>query len=117
MLVRLVDVYDGDTFTVLLLHDRRVCRRRCRCLGYDAPELKGPTADMASAIAAREHLKTLIPSSLFKLEYAGTDKYGRLLVTFMVGKETLAQHMIRMGHGYEYNGGKKRATAGQTSLP
>ena len=105
-MARCVDVYDGDTFTVILLHQRQPVRRRCRCIGYDAPEMRG--SDKVGALAAKEYLRGLIPhDTIFPLFFKGTDKYGRLLATFMVGNETLADHMIRMGHGYAYDGGTK----------
>lgn len=106
MLVRCVDVYDGDTFTVLMRHNGDVVRRRCRCLGYDAPEMRGPDKDLA--IAARDHLASVIPKGVFKIQFEGTDKYGRLLVSFIVNGESLAQHMVRTGHGYPYDGGRKK---------
>ncbi len=70
-LARCVDVYDGDTFTVLLLHDGRVVRRRCRCLGYDLPEMRGASANKPLAVAAREHLKGVIPVDVFRLHFDG----------------------------------------------
>ena len=107
-LVRCVDVYDGDTFTALIVVNKKPFRRRCRCVGYDSPEMKGPDADKPRAMDARDHLKQIIPSGIFRIEYTGTDKYGRLLVKFRVGNEWLSDHMIRLGHGYAYHGGTKK---------
>ena len=107
-MVRVVDVYDGDTFTVLMVHGwRGTYRRRCRCIGYDSPEMKGDNKDAAQR--AKKHLESVIPKTPFRLTFKGTDKYGRLLVTFPVAGEPLDVHMIRMGHGYAYDGGKKRS--------
>jgi len=108
MIVNLVDVYDGDTFTVAFVYDGSVFRRRCRCLGYDSPEMKGQNADKPRAVAARDYLRSIIPRGAFILHYEGFDKYGRLLVTFNICGETLADHMIRMQHGYAYTGGTKK---------
>lgn len=116
-LARCVDVYDGDTLTVLLLHDGQPVRRRCRCLGYDSPEMRGAAANKPLALAAREHLKGLVPSGVFRIHFRGTDKYGRLLVSFPVGGEPLAAHMIRAGHGYEYHGGAKEGGASARPPP
>lgn len=107
MMARIVDVYDGDTFTALILVDGAPYRRRCRCIGYDAPEMKGPNAKKTEALAARDHLISIAPKGPFSLDYNGTDKYGRLLVTFHVGEEPLKDHMVRVGHGYFYDGGTK----------
>ena len=109
ILARVVDVYDGDTFTILLVSEGIVYRRRCRCLGYDAPEMRGVNAEKDRAIAARDHLAKVLPKGVFSLDFSGTDKYGRLLVTCRVGRdERLDEHMIRHGHGYAYHGGRKR---------
>lgn len=122
MLVRVESVYDGDTLTVLMVDNGIVYRRRCRCIGYDAPEMRGPHADKVAACAARDHLRSVLPDTVFPMTYNGFDKYGRLLVTCDIrdkgskgskgskgdeGVETLAAHMIRCGHGYAYDGGTK----------
>ncbi len=107
-LAKCVDVYDGDTFTVLIVVEGVVFRRRCRCIGYDSPEMRGKDADKPRALAARDELERVIPEGAFLLHFKGTDKYGRLLVRFKVGGEWLADYMIRTGHGYSYSGGTKQ---------
>ncbi len=44
MVVRLVDIYDGDTFTCLFWdpYMKRYNKKRCRSNGIDAPEMKPP---------------------------------------------------------------------------
>ena len=110
LLAKCVDIYDGDTFTALIVVDGRAYRRRCRCIGYDSPEMRGPHADKVKAQAARDELQSVIPNGIFLLTFEGTDKYGRLLVKFKVNRtdEWLADYMIRMGHGVAYDGGKKK---------
>jgi endonuclease YncB( thermonuclease family) len=109
LLARKVSVYDGDTFTILFVaEDGKAYRRRCRCLGYDSPEMRGKDANKAKATEARDYLDSILPTGVFSLDYEGLDKYGRLLVTFDVGRESLSDHMVRMGHGYPYDGGTKR---------
>ena len=100
---RVVDVYDGDTFTILFEdHDGKIRRRRCRTMGYDAPEMRDKTKK-AEAIAARVRLRELLPSCVFLLRICGLDKYGRLLVKM----PRICKKMIEEGHGYEYYGGTK----------
>ena len=108
---RLADVYDGDTFTALIVVEGVAYRRRCRCIGYDAPEMRGKNADKPAAIAARDYLANLIPAGVFDLELCGTEKYGRLLVNIKVNEESLKDHMVRMGHGYYYDGGTKKTSS------
>lgn len=109
---RVADVYDGDTFTVALVDaDGKVRRRRCRCGGYDAPEMKGPTKE--AAILAKTRLKTLLPENRpFRMETCGLDKYGRLLVwPRLTNGQCIADIMIAENHGYAYYGGTKRPKA------
>lgn len=39
---KVVDVYDGDTLTVLTNIDNRLVKLRCRIAGVDTPEMKPP---------------------------------------------------------------------------
>ena len=106
---RVVDVYDGDTFTICYVRGGKFLRRRCRCTGYDSPEIR--TKDLeekAAAQRAKEFLKNYLPSGVSRFETRGLDKYGRLLVSGVKNRETLADVMIRNGHGYAYNGGTKK---------
>ena len=34
------NIYDGDTFSILFLYNGILMKYRCRCLGYDTPEMK-----------------------------------------------------------------------------
>lgn len=104
---RVVDVYDGDTVTLAMVERGRVVRRRCRCLGYDSPEMRGP--DKERAIQARDVLKTLLPSRAFRVQVTGIDKYGRLLIDLRTGGRRVSDIMIERGMAYAYDGGKKRA--------
>ena len=109
LLAKCVSIYDGDTFTALIVIERRALRRWCSCIGYNSPEIRGAHADRANAVAARDELQKVMPSGVFLLTFEGTDKYGRLLVKFRVGGgEWLADHMVRTGHGCRYDGGNKR---------
>lgn len=105
--VRVVHVYDGDTVTVALFHDGRLRRRRCRLVGIDAPEMRGP--DRERAVASRDFLARHLPRRVVRVECRGLDKYGRLLIVFPgPGSEgTMAQFMIEHGHAVPYDGRTK----------
>ena len=106
---RVVDIYDGDTFTICYIRDGKFIRRRCRCLGYDSPELRtNNIQEKAAAMRAKEFLKAYLPSSTSKFEISGLDKYGRFLISYTKNGRTLADVMIENGHGYAYKGGKKK---------
>lgn len=106
---RKVECYDGDTITLAVVVDGITFKRRCRMRGFDSPELRGADADPAAAKAARQHLDSIAPSGTFWIQSFGHDKYGRLLVDWRLRNGALAsEEMIRSGHGYAYDGGKKR---------
>lgn len=91
MIVRIVDIYDGDTFTCLFWdpYMKRYNKKRCRSNGIDAPEMK-PRKDMEHrdrwiryAVEAKE---TLIkwanePNCIYVCKTEPKrEKFGRLLV-------------------------------------
>ena len=113
---KVVDVYDGDTFTICYRRDNTLVRRRCRSYGYDSPELRTSNAyEKEAAMRARDFLANWLPTSRpIRLQIHGTDKYGRLLVSYTHNGISLAQCMIEIaqcmienGHGVAYDGGSK----------
>ena len=105
--LRLTDVYDGDTFTAAFVDaDGKIRRKRCRCFGYDAPEMKGDHKE--DALKARDRLRELLSARMFRTTVRGLDKYGRFLVDIKVRGEMLSDIMIREDHGYAYSGGTKQ---------
>lgn len=107
-IVRVADVYDGDTFTVVARIDGAWQRRRCRCAGYDAPELRTSNVlERIRAVEARDFLREKLPKGTFTLHLHGLDKYGRWLVT--LPSTPLPELMVEAGHGVYYDGGRKPA--------
>lgn len=108
MYAKVVSVYDGDTFTIAIVNNKQIVQRRCRCKGYDSPEMKGVDDETKQrAVAAKLFLQAYLPTTVFRIETYGLDKYGRLLVDYKKNGKSLKDVMIANGHGYEYNGGKK----------
>lgn len=117
---RIVDVYDGDTCTVVARFDGCLRRRRCRLAGIDAPELCGPHKRPEEAIASRDYLKSRISRRPMRIYHDGLDKYGRLLIRFRVverrqcalcpwtRRRWVADVMIEAGHAVAYHGGTKQ---------
>jgi len=114
------NIYDGDTFSFLFVYKDEVIKYRCRCIGYDSPEMKpslsNPNRDNEKvlAIKAKERLKELLEkheTKMIKVKCGDFDKYGRLLIEIwnMVDNDSLNQIMIDEGHGKPYNGGTKEA--------
>lgn len=116
---KVVDVYDGDTITIVLLNKGEYEKHKLRLLGYDSPEikplLKTPNRDaiIKAAKESKEFLRKLTINKHCIFESHGTDKYGRLLGNLYLTKKgkkdkQINQIMIDNKYGYAYDGGTKR---------
>ena len=132
---KVVDVYDGDTCSVVVWHLGRLTKFRVRCSGYDSPEMKPPkNAEnreeiIHRAILARNYFTSKVTNcdfniegkynklemqkivdlntKLIVIECGGWDKYGRLLADFYADRCHVNTDMIARNYGYPYNGGTK----------
>jgi len=110
---KVVDVYDGDTCTIVFKWEGKYRKFKCRCYGYDSPEMK-PRLNIENrdeikenAVKAKERLIELT-ADIVRLECMDFDKYGRLLVKLYKNNNSLINDiMINEGHGYVYHGGTK----------
>lgn len=115
---KITSVYDGDTFTLVFLYNGFPMKYKCRCLGYDSPEmkpaLKSPNREqeMAAAKIARQRFIELTNAAEFiYIKFHEFDKYGRILVEVYLDETdevSINTKMIEEGHGYKYDGGKKQ---------
>lgn len=133
---KVVDVYDGDTCTVVIKLYGKFRKFKVRCKGYDTPEMKPPlNSDNRDEIIknaykaknyfisrvtnfkiidnikySKEEYKEIFEenSKIIKLECFGWDKYGRLLANIYESNKNINQEMIDLEYGYEYDGGTKR---------
>ena len=118
---KVVDIYDGDTITVLIRYRLKTIKFKVRMLGYDSPEMRplwnNPNRFeiKKSAIKAKIALQNKIINKIVNLECGDFDKYGRLLGTVYINgglcesSININQWMIYNGFGYKYNGGTKNA--------
>ena len=110
--VRVIDVYDGDTITVIFRFGDKFYNKKCRIYGIDTPEIRTKnTEEKKAGYEAKEFLKNLILGKVIWAGFEKEDKYGRLLATLWLDKESnesIDRIMIRSGHGYTYDGGKKK---------
>ena len=112
---RVVDVYDGDSCTIIFEWEGKMRKFKCRCNGYDSPEMKprliieNRDQIIKNAKLAKERLYELTKDCI-RVKCLEFDKYGRLLVELYTfySKESINQKMINEGHGYEYHGGTKQ---------
>jgi endonuclease YncB( thermonuclease family) len=114
------NIYDGDTFSICWIWKGEPIKYRCRCLGYDSPEMKpslsNPNRDKEKELAkaAKARFTELVssgPDGLVKVECGDFDKYGRILVTVWIedNPRSINQIMLDEGHAKAYDGGTKTA--------
>lgn len=107
---RVTAVHDGDTFDVEISIGFDLLKKdSVRLAGLDTPELVTPEGKVA-----REAVVKLIDSKditlVLTLDKNGNprrEKYGRLLATVLIGKDSLNQIIIDQHIGRPYSGGKK----------
>jgi micrococcal nuclease len=119
---RIVDVYDGDTITIVFKLNNQLQKHKIRFYGINTPELKGSTH--IEGLAARNFLLSQIINKeldldkeykrneivtmlkdckkLFTFELLGEEKYGRILGKVYDGNECLNDIMILHGYAKEY---------------
>lgn len=112
-----VNVYDGDTFSIIFEYAEggELMKYRCRCYGYDTSEMKprrdlaGRDEEVAKAKAAKARLIELFGTGLVRIECLDFDKYGRILVNVWNQSDSRSVNdiMIAEGHGKAYFGGTK----------
>lgn len=106
-----IDVYDGDTFTIVCFNGFRLVRRKVRILYIDAPEIR-QSSNMdpdkrqelkSQAVASRDYLIDIIKNKIVKLRCTGTCKYGRILADISIKGENLSDLLVLQGHAVYKN--------------
>ena len=111
---KIVRVYDGDTCFAVFKMGNDFVKFKLRMEGYDSPEMKPPLEqanrekEKKDAQKAKEELERLVLNKVVFLHCGKWDKYGRLLGKIIVNNIDVAQHMIKHGYGYVYDGGTKK---------
>jgi len=110
---KVVDVYDGDTITIVFRHYCFLEKHKLRLFGIDAPEIK-PSKNIQNrdniienAKKAKDALKNKILNKIVKVFFSKEEKYGRLLGTIFYKKENINDWMINNNFAKPYFGGKK----------
>lgn len=102
---KVVDVYDGDTATLVFkFYD--YYKWKCRLDGIDTPELKTGN-NKEDAVKARNYLRSIILNKIVKISCGTFDKYGRLLVRIVHDDIDINNLMITHGYAKSYSGGTK----------
>lgn len=109
-IAKVVDVYDGDTITVVFKFAGKRRKFKIRMNNYDTPELrtKDPI-EKVYAQKAKDELEYKIKNKLIKLVCGKFDKYGRILGTVFTldTNENINDFMIKSKFGICYQGKTK----------
>lgn len=117
---RIVDVYDGDTITILYFNDvycKDIRKEKFRLYGVDTPELKPlKTAENREMIIdkakeAKNYLSDLILNKTVYISFTEEEKYGRRMGTIYLSnspyEKSVNDLLVEKGHAKKYYGGKK----------
>ena len=111
-----VNVYDGDTCSLVFYYRGEPIKVHFRMNGYDSPEMKPslsiPNRDrhIAAAHAAKMYLERVILGRVLYVVFTKEEKYGRLMGDIFLNRDdsmSINSLMINSGHGKEYKGAKK----------
>ena len=121
-----VDIYDGDTLTLIFRYRGVLQQHSCRMLSYDSPEMKPPKnkagrdLEISAAKEAKDALAKLVENRVLTVKCHKFDKYGRILVTLYITQKAYGfipfccstsidvnQYMIDNEYGLPYDGGTK----------
>lgn len=112
--VRVVSVYDGDTFKINLNCNTDIfCDNvSVRVKGIDCPEIKGKTENEKElAKQAKQFTKDFLQSGTVNLSNCTRDKYFRINCSVEVNGQNLATLLLGKGLAYNYDGGTKQESA------
>ena len=118
----IVDIYDGDTITVIFKFSGKYYKWKVRMLGYDSPEIRISKKDQLReekkklGIDAREYLREIIQKNstcclhkkYYYIKCGKFDKYGRLLGEIYKYKKDIKRDnsinsmMLQSKHAVEY---------------
>lgn len=90
-----IDIYDGDTITVVFKHFDKINWWKVRLLGINSPEIrpsrsiKNRNEIITAAKNSRDYLSNLILNKIIYLQCDNFDSFGRILANIYLTKEDL----------------------------
>lgn len=79
---KIVDVYDGDTFTIVFYQDGKPTKRKLRLYGCDAPEIKTKNEkEKKAALHVKDYVLELFKEhkNIVQVHFKKEEKFGRAL--------------------------------------
>ncbi len=113
---KVVDVYDGDTITIVARLNRTepFYKYKLRLYKIDAPEMKPklnvPNRELHVKCAhlVKDYVQSLILNKIFNIYFYKEEKFGRLMGDLQLSEEiTLSDHLIKLGLVKSYHGEAK----------
>ena len=108
----LIRVVDGDTCDAWIdLGFSIKIKKRIRLSGIDTWESRTRNLEeKAKGLEAKAYAKKFMEQDegKFKVQSHGVGKYGRLLGSIWVRDVSLNESLLKNGHAYVYDGGKKK---------
>ena len=108
---KVVDVYDGDTITIIIAFEGNPYKIKCRLSGIDSAEIRTKNLDEKTAgLIAKQWLSDQILGKKIWIRCGDWDKYGRLLGEIFLEENTKSINdvLIERKLAYPYDGKKKR---------
>jgi len=107
---KVLDVYDGDTFTLLIdIGFKIYLNEKCRLMGLNCPEVA--TRDLnekAFGFEVRDYVKELILDKEITIRTYKEGKFGRYLIDLYLEDGTkLNDLLIEKKYAKPYNGGRR----------
>ena len=93
--VVIASCYDGDTCTT-------TAREKIRLACIDTPEQRGKRAEPIQALAARDHLRSLVVGHTVGIRRITTDRYGRTVAELSVDGSNVQKKLVASGHANIY---------------
>jgi endonuclease YncB( thermonuclease family) len=116
---KIVDIYDGDTVTIVFYYNDIPIKDSFRMYGYDSPEMK-PSKTLTNrdlhinaAKKCKKILEDMILNKILWVKFLEEEKYGRLMGYLYFKEpindniESINDYMIKNGLGKSYLGGQK----------
>jgi len=110
---KVLDVYDGDTCTVVYQFENQLIKEKVRMFGYDSAELRPKKkhfpveedrqAEIKKGKIARDYLKSLVLGKIMVLKCGGRGNFGRRLGTLYLDDQSVNDLMIQTKHGEVYD--------------
>lgn len=116
--VKVVKVYDGDTYWIVANHNGNIYRYKFRLYGCDCPEIRTKhIEEKERGLEAKKYVSSIIDGKVVNVKILNNEwvdghlvqeKYGRLLGYMWINEINLTDELIRKGYAKPYFGGKKQ---------